>query len=193
MKKMLTLALIATLGLGGYANAENVNLEVMTEVKNSNNKVKVILKEGLGKVKLEVLDQNGKKLHQQTVFVKQDLMVPYDLSELPIGKYQLKIESGSKSSSGEAATYAIERKITKSELPLMAYRKDLEDNSIKLTVIGLEDLGVKVKIMGKSGKELFEEKIDQPNAFTKIYHFNNINKKEVSIQVTDAMGRQKVL
>lgn len=193
MKKILTMALIAALGWSGYANAANENLETMTEVKNSHNKVKVILKKGLGKVRLEVIDLKGKKLHQQTVFVKQDVMVPYDLSELPVGQYQLKIESGSKAAYGEVATFDIERKLTKSELPLMAYRKDLDNGSIKLTVIGLEDPEVKVRILDKSGKEIFEECIHQEKAFSKVYHLKQIRNEEVSIQVTDASGRQRIL
>jgi len=193
MKKILTMALIAALGLGGYANATNENLEALTEVKNSNNKVKVILKEGLGKVRLEVLDIKGQKLHQQTVFVKNDVMVPYDLSELPVGQYQLKIETGSKFSSPETATFDIERRLTKDELPLVAFRKDLEHEAFKITVLGLDSPGVRVQLFDKNGKEVYEEKINQPEAFTKIYHLKNISSKEITVQLTDARGRQRVL
>lgn len=193
MKKILTMTLIATLGLGGYANATNENLEALTEVKNSNNKVKVILKEGLGKVRLEVLDVKGQKLHQQTVFVKNDVMVPYDLSELPVGHYQLKIETGSKFTSPETATFAIERKLTKAELPLVAFRKDLDQEALKITVLGLDSPGVRVQLFDKNGREIFEEKIDQPEAFTKVYHLQNMKTQDVKVQVTDARGRQKIM
>lgn len=192
MKKILTMAMIATLGLSGFANAMNENVESLTDVKNSNNRVKVILKEGLGKVKLEVIDPNGKTLHHQTVMVKNDMMVPYNLSELPVGNYKLKIESGSKSNT-EVAYYKVERKLTKEEMPLMAYRKDLDHDTIKLTVIGLDEPGVKVQIFDKSGKEVHKEEIRQPEAFSKTFQLVNLNSKDVSIQVTDSRGRQRYL
>jgi hypothetical protein len=193
MKKILTMALIATLGLGGYANAANEKLETLTEVKNTNNKVKIILKEGLGKVRLAVLDVNGKKLHQQTVFVKNDIMVPYDLSELPVGQYRLNIETGSKFSTRESSSYEIERRLTKDELPLVSYRKDLNHDCIKLTVLGLDLPGVNVQIFDKNGQKVFEENINQPEAFTKIYHLKNMLAKEVTVQVMDGEGRKRVL
>jgi hypothetical protein len=187
------MALIATLGLGGYANAANEKLETLTEVKNTNNKVKIILKEGLGKVRLAVLDVNGKKLHQQTVFVKNDILVPYDLSELPVGQYRLNIETGSKFSTRESSSYEIERRLTKDELPLVSYRKDLNHDCIKLTVLGLGLPGVNVQIFDKNGQKVFEENINQPEAFTKIYHLKNMLAKEVTVQVMDGEGRKRVL
>lgn len=192
MKKILTMALIAALGLSGFAHAAEKSVEALTEVSNSNNRVKVILKEGLGKVKLEVLDLEGKKLHQQTVIVKNDLLVPYNLSELPVGQYQLKIEASNKGLDSETAVYDIERKITKDELPLMAYRKDLDDDSFKLTVIGLDAPGVTVEISDRSGKKIFEEKIMQPEAFSKIYTLRNFKSTDVSVQVTDARGKTRI-
>ncbi|RZS97458.1 DUF3244 domain-containing protein [Cecembia calidifontis] len=192
MKKILTMALIATLGLSGFANAGDESVEALTEVSNSNNRVKVILKEGLGKVRLEVLDLQGKKLHQQTVFVKNDVMVPYNLSELPVGQYQLKIEANNKGLEPEVAVFDLERKLTKEEIPLMAYRKNLDDDSIKLTVIGLDEPGVTVAIADRSGKKIFEEKIMQTGAFSKIYSFRNFKANDVSVQVTDAKGKSRI-
>ncbi|WP_304517134.1 DUF3244 domain-containing protein [Cecembia rubra] len=191
MKKILTMALIATLGMSGMAFAANESVEALTEVSNSNNRVKVILKEGLGKVNLVVSDLEGKKLHQQTIFVKNDVMVPYNLSELPVGKYQLKVESASKGLNSDVAIYEVERKLTKEELPLMAYRKDLDQDSFKLTVIGLEEPGVTVELKDKRGNMIFEEKIMEKGAFSKIYSMKNMKADEVSVHVTDFRGRSK--
>ncbi|PSL07439.1 DUF3244 domain-containing protein [Cecembia rubra] len=191
MKKILTMALIATLGMSGMAFAANESVEALTEVSNSNNRIKVILKEGLGKVNLVVSDLEGKKLHQQTIFVKNDVMVPYNLSELPVGKYQLKVESASKGLNSDVAIYEVERKLTKEELPLMAYRKDLDQDSFKLTVIGLEEPGVTVELKDKRGNMIFEEKIMEKGAFSKIYSMKNMKADEVSVHVTDFRGRSK--
>ena len=191
MKKILTMALIAALGLSGFAHAAEKSVEALTEVSNSNNRVKVILKEGLGQVRLEVLDLQGKMLHHQTVLVKNDVMVPYNLSELPVGHYQLKIETNNKGLEPEVAVYDLERKLTKEEIPLMAYRKNLDDDSIKLTVIGLEEPGVTVTITDRRGKKIFEEKIMESGAFSKIYTLKNFKSKDVSVQVTDVKGKTR--
>ena len=76
MKKLLTLALAATLGVASFANASNEGIEELSSVRSKDKKVAISLKEGLGKVKLEILDSEGHKLHQQ--FVKVNHSTPYN-------------------------------------------------------------------------------------------------------------------
>ncbi|MCH6235085.1 DUF3244 domain-containing protein [Cognataquiflexum rubidum] len=193
MKKLLTLALAATLGVASIANASNDGIEEMSSVRSKDKKVAISLKEGLGKVKLAVLDSDGKKLHQQYVKVKEDMQVPYDLSQLPAGEYQISIESNIKEPSAEKMIYTVETKEAPAPLPLMAYGKSIDENSFRLAVIGLEEPGTKVEILDQNGRSIFSEKIDQAEAFTKVYHLKNLNNKDVSLKVTDATGRTKTL
>ncbi|MFD2201144.1 DUF3244 domain-containing protein [Shivajiella indica] len=191
MKTLLTLALAAALGASSYANESNE--KALAEVRAKDSKVSVTLREGAGKVRLAILDTDGKKLHQQTVHVKNDLRVPYDLSELPAGEYKVMIESNINQSFSEKEVFTVETKSAPDVLPLMAYGKAIDDDSIKLTVIGLEEPGVKVEITDSKGKNLHIDKIDEPEAFSRVYSFKNIDVKDVSITVTDNKGRVKNL
>jgi len=191
MKTLLTLALAATLGVTSYAN--ETNEKALAEVRAKDSKVSVTLREGAGKVRLAILDPDGKKLHQQTVHVKNDLRVPYDLSELPAGEYTVMIESNVNQPFSEKEVFTVETKATPQALPLMAYGKAIDDDSIKLTVIGLEEPGVKVQIMDSNGKNLYVDKIDEPEAFTRVYNMKNVSIEDISITVTDKKGRVKTL
>lgn len=193
MKKLLTLALAATLGVAGIAKASNEGIEELSSVRSKDKKVAISLKEGLGKVKLEVLDSEGHKLHRQYVKVKEDILVPYDLSQLPAGEYHISIESNIKEPSAEKMIYTVETKEAPAPLPLMAYSKSLDENSFRLAVIGLEEPGTKVEILDQNGRAIFSETIGQAEAFTKIYHLKNMTTKDVSLKVTDATGRTKTL
>jgi carotenoid cleavage dioxygenase-like enzyme len=193
MKKLLTLALAATLGVATLANASNEDLKTLSSVKATEKKVSITLREGLGKVRLAIINTDGKKLHQQYVKVKQDVMVPYDLSQLPAGEYHVLIESNIKEPSHDVAMFTVETKDSKSDLPLMAYGKSIDDDSFRLSVIGLEEPGVQVEIFDHKGKTIYSEKIDQPEGFTKVFHLSNLTSKDVSIKVTDSIGRTKYL
>lgn len=193
MKKLLTLALAATLGVATLANASNEDLKTLSSVKATEKKVNITLREGLGKVRLAILNPDGKKLHQQFVKVKQDVVVPYDLSKLPAGEYQVVIESNIKEPSHDVAMFTVETKESKSSMPLVAYGKSIDDDSFRLSVVGLEEPGVQVEIYDQKGKTIYSEKIDQPEGFVKVFHLSNLTTKDVSIKVTDSIGRTKYL
>lgn len=194
MKTLLTLALAFSLGATSLANAASENITALSSVKANNNKVVVYLKEGLGKVRLAIIDTKGKKLHQQTIWVKNDVKVPYDLSSLPFGEYQVQLESNlNEKGAEENLVYTVETTEQPIALPLMAYGKSLDEKTIRLAVIGLEIPGVIVEIMNSEGNQVFKEEIAQPEGFTKIYHLDNLSTKDISMRVTDAKGRTKTL
>ncbi|WP_373520590.1 DUF3244 domain-containing protein [Aquiflexum sp.] len=193
MKKLLTLALAATLGVATLANASNEDLKTLSTVNATEKKVNITLREGLGKVRLAILNSNGKKLHQQFVKVKNDVIVPYDLSQLPAGEYQVMIESNIKEPSHDVAMFIVETKDSKSSYPLVAYGKAIDNDSFKLSVIGLDQPGVQVEIFDQKGRTIFTENINQAEGFTKVYHLDNLTTKDVSIKLTDKIGRTKNL
>jgi len=193
MKKLLTLALAATLGVASFANASNEGIEEMSSVKANEKKVSVILREGLGKVRLAIFDSEGKKLHQQFLKVHNDLKVPFDFSYLPAGEYQVMIESNINKGNSEKMVYTVETKEAPAPLPLMAYGKTLNENSFKLTVIGLEEPGIKVEIFNQKGNPVFSEEIEDYGAFSKIYRLENLTVKDILLKVTDRKGRNRNL
>lgn len=192
MKTLFTLAMAGALSFSALASADD-DLKALSDVNSNFKKINVLLKEGVGDAKIVLLDEDGHKLHQRKVHVKgDDLMVPYNLDDMPCGEYQIKI-----STDEEEVIYTVETKerpITASELPLMAYGKLIDDNTINLAVIGLFEPGVDVKIKTeKGGRVIHEEFIDQPEGFKKDFSFNGINPEEIYFEITDAIGRTRII
>lgn len=193
MKTLLTLALAASLGVASYANTSNENISEMSSVRAKDKKIAVNLAEGMGKVKVSVLDGKGKHLHHVNLNIKNSTKLPIDLSEMPSGEYFVVIENGPKNPVQEKIVYSVETTDAPAAYPLMAYGKVIDSDSFRLSVIGLDEPGVNVEVLDSRGRTIFEESITQPEAFTKVYHLKNLTVGEVSLRVTDAKGRTKNL
>ena len=190
MKTLLTLALAATLGVTSLATAANENVNELSNVQAKDKKITVNLKQGLGKISLAILDQNGKQLHKRFINVKHSLEVPYDMSQLPAGQYHVLIANNG---SDEKAVYTVETKEVITEYPLVAYGSTLENNAIRLLVIGLEQPGVQVEFFNQEGKRIFKEQVSQEEGFEKIYNLKNLKPEDINVKLTDSKGRTKTL
>ena len=193
MKTLFTFALAGALSFSSLAAHAADDLMALSEVKAKFKNVNVLLKGGVGEAKVALFDQTGRKLHQRKVTVgEMDLILPYNLTELPIGEYQVKI-----STDEEQVVYTVEtfeKPIPTSELPLMAYGKIIDDETVNIAVIGLDEPGVEVEIRSiESNKLIHEEEIDQAEGFRKNYKLKGLSPEDVYIQVTDAKGRSKTL
>ncbi len=192
MKTLFTFALAGLLATSSFAANENDDLTALSSVNARFQKVNVLLREGIGKAKIAITDENGKMLHQRKVKVQEDVMVPYNLDHLPVGEYHVMI-----STADEEVVYTVETSERVPEIlsyPLMAYGKLIDDHTINLAVIGLKEPGVEVKIkMQKGGKILHEEKIDQPEGFRKNYVLKGVDPSEVLVELKDAEGRTRTL
>ena len=191
MKTLFTLAMASALSFS--ALAANEDLKELSTVNSNYKKINVTLKGGVGDAKISIIDQNGKNLNNRKVHVKDEsVVVPYDMNNLPAGEYQVRITTEDEEVSYTVAT--MEKPIPVADLPLMAYGKATDKNTINLSVIGLVEPGVEVKIISsESGKVIFEEKIDQPDAFKKDYKLKSMNTEDVYVELTDALGRTKTL
>ncbi len=84
--------------------------------------------------------------------------------------------------------------ISKDKLPLMAYGKIIDEETVNLTVIGLDEPGVDVEIRyAETNKLIHEEQIKQPEGFRKNYRLNGVSPEDVYLNVTDAKGRSKTI
>src|SRR5690606_34851065 len=142
---------------------------------------------------ISILDQDGKNLSSRNVRVKnENLMIPFNLESLPAGEYQVKIVTDE-----EEVIYKVETKEnskTVAALPLMAYGKTLDENTVNLTVIGLLEPGVEVKVYSKeSHNVIYTEHIEEAEGFKKDYTFSKMKAHEIYLEVTDAKGRTKTL
>ena len=193
MKTLFTFALAGLLATSSFAVDKAEDLLALSSAHTVYKKVHVHLKEGVGKAKIAIYDMEGNKLHQRTVKAKEDLNVPYDLTSLPCGEYTVKI-----STDDEEVTYTVEtvekEKAEPVVYPLMAYGKKMNDFTIGLTVVGLEEAGVDVKIRTVGNNRIVhEEYIDQPEGFKKNFVLNGVNAEEVYFDVTDVKGRNRVI
>ncbi len=193
MKTLFTFALAGLLATSSFASVENEDLMELSNVQAKYKKINVLLKDGIGKARVSILDESGKLLHRRNVQVKNgDIVLPYDLTELPCASYQVKI-----STEEEEVSYSVEtfEKLKKShEYPLMAYGSMVDDQTINLAVIGLNKPGVDVKIKTEKGnKTLYQEMINQPEGFKKDFKLEGVTPSEVYFEVSDSQGRTRII
>jgi len=193
MKTLMTLALAGAISFSSLANDNNDDLMELSAVKARYKTVNVLLKEGVGEAKIAIMDENGKKLHQRKVKQKgSDLIIPYNMEDMPCGEYQVEITTDDERVLYTVSTF--NRSIPAEELPLMAYGKKVDDNTVNLAVIGLMEPGVDVKIRYKSNdRVLHSETIDTPEGFRKDYYLDGFDADEIYFELHDALGRTKYI
>ncbi len=185
MKTLLITAL--ALGISFVSSAFPNKLAERTAVRTSYEKVHVTLKEPMRKVRIYILNAEGDQLYKRTLTTKEPVSIPYDLSELPAGNYQVKIES-----EDEIAVYDVETREKKPlRKPLMAYGKLDDTNTITLLVVGLETPGVKVDLYNHRNKLLASEYITEPEGFSKNYKIVGKNADKMYFHLRDSQGRSK--
>jgi hypothetical protein len=191
MKTLFTFALAGALSFSSLAASAADDLMALSNVKANFKKVNVLLKGGVGEAKVSLFDESGKKLHQKKVKVGEgDMIIPYNLNELPCGEFKVRISTDEEEVTYTVATF--EKPTPAEELPLMAYGKVLEDNTLNLTVIGLEEPGVQVDIRSqKDNKSIHQEEVSQPEGFKKNFKLKGISPEDVYIYLTDSKGRSK--
>jgi len=190
MKTLLTFALAGLLATSSFA--ANENLMALSSVNANFKHINVTLKDGVGKAKIAILNEDGKILHQRSLNVKKDLMIPYNLDQMPCGEYQVKI-----STDDDELTYTVEtfeKETMPIEYPLMAYGRQIDYDTINLTVVGLDDPGVDVKIRMENGHAIiYQELVTQPEGFIKAYKLKGISPQDVYFEVKDVLGRTRIL
>lgn len=193
MKTLFTLALAGALSFSSLAASAAEDLMAMSNVQAKFKKVNVLLKGGLGEAKISLYNEAGKRLHQKKVKVGEgDIVIPYNLNGLPCGEYQVKIANADEEVVYTVATF--EKPAPAAELPLMAYGKVMDDQTLNLTVIGLEEPGVDVEIRHEvTNKLIHKEKISQEEGFRKNYKLRGVSPEDVYFNVTDTKGRSKTI
>lgn len=191
MKTLFTFALAGALSFSSLAANASDDLMALSDVKAKFKTVNVLLKGGVGEAKVSIMDKTGKKLHQRKVKVgDKDLIFPYNLDLMPCGEYQVKISTDQEEVTYEVSTFEPTKKTV--ELPLVAFGKKVSDETINLTVAGLDSPGVDVQIRNnETNKLIFQEKVNEPAAFKKNYKLKGISPEDVYVKVTDNLGRSK--
>lgn len=193
MKTLFTFAMASALSFSALAANANEDLKDLSAVNTNYKKINVTLKEGVGNAKISILNQEGKSLNQKRVHVKDEsIVVPYNMQNLPAGEYQIKIVTDE-----EEVIYSVnttDSPIPVEDLPLMAYGKVVDENTVSLAVVGLTEPGVEVKVYSsESGKVIYEETIDQAEGFRKDFSFKGMNSEDVYLEVKDTLGRTRTI
>ena len=194
MKTLFTLALAGALSFSSLvASAADDDLMSLSDVRAKFKKVNVLLREGVGEAKIALFDKTGRKLHQRKVKVGDgDLIVPYNLSELPCGEYKVRITTDDEEVDYTVATF--EKPIPAAELPLMAYGRIVDDETVNLTVVGLDEPGVAVELRyAETNKLIHSEEISEPQGFKKNYKLKGVSPEDIYLNVKDAKGRSKTI
>lgn len=193
MKTLFTFALAGALSFSSLAANAADDLMALSDVKAKFKKVNVLLKGGVGEAKVALYDKTGRKLHQRKVSVgEMDMILPYNLNDLPTGEFKVKITTDEDQVVYKVETF--EQPIPASELPLAAFGKIVDDQTINIAVVGLDEPGVDVEIRStESNKLIHEEVIGVTDGFRKNYKLKGLSPEDVYIQVTDSKGRSKTL
>jgi hypothetical protein len=193
MKTLFTFALAGALSFSSLAANAADDLMALSDVKANFKKVNVLLKGGVGEAKVALFDQTGRKLHQTKVTVGDlNMILPYNLSNMPTGQYQVKISTEEDEVIYTVETFDQPKPVT--ELPLAAYGKIVDDETVNLSVVGLDEPGVQVEIRSaENNKLIHQEDVDQAQGFRKNYKLKGIAPDEVYFHVTDTKGRSKTI
>lgn len=194
MKTLLTSAFIlgiSFLSLAAPGTMDQPNDETLmelTSVRTNYGKVRITFKQAMTKVFISIIGPDGNLIVKSKYKTKEPVIVPYDLSDLPAGDYQVKIETEE-----EVAVFDIktEERKKKVEYPLMAYGKVKDRHTVNLLVVGLEKPGVTVDVYNNSNQKIRTEYIDQPKGFSKDYKIPDQNINKISFHVKDSQGRSK--
>lgn len=193
MKTLFTIALAGALSFSSLAANAADDLMALSDVKAKFKKVNVLLKGGVGEAKIALFDNTGRKLHQRKVNVGEgDMIIPYNLKELPTGEFKVRITTDDEQVVYTVATF--DQPIPAEELPLMAYGRIIDDETVNLAVIGLDQPGVEVEIRYEENNKLIhQEEIGEPEGFRKNYKLRGVSPEDVYFYVTDSKGRSKTI
>lgn len=193
MKTLFTFALAGALSLSSLAASAADDLFALSSAQAKFKKINVLLKEGVGEAKVAIFDQSGRKLHQRKVNVgDEQLILPYNLVDMPAGEYRIQISNDKEVAEHRVTTF--EPSPAAESLPLVAFGKKVDEQTINLTVVGLTEPGVEVEIRDEaSNKLIYSDKIDIEEGFRRNYSLRGTSPDQIYVKVTDATGRVKNL
>ena len=192
MKTLLISALTLGISFLSFASPKDKTLMELTRISTVYEKVRITFKEPMEKVIISILDAEGGQFTRTKYKTKEPVTIPYDLSDLPAGDYQVKIETEEETALYQVKTTEYESMKEKAlKKPLMAYGKLKGKSTITLLVVGLEKPGVKVDIYNQHNQKIASEYIDQPEGFSKDYKFRGLDADKAYFHLKDAQGRSK--
>ncbi|HSJ69787.1 MAG TPA: hypothetical protein VK921_19055 [Anditalea sp.] len=187
MKTLLTFALAMSMFLTGFAEPTN-ELAALSNVSIHDQKAKITLLEGIGRVKVFVKDTKGKTLYCTSYKVSEDVIMPFNLEELPAGKYVIRIQTKDSSIDYDVETTAKKAK----DYGFKAHVKALDDRFVKVSLYEmLEKGGVTVKVFDSGNRLLMKEHVDG-GTFARKYEFKNLSTNGLYFIISDKKGHSQI-
>lgn len=185
MKTLTTLAALLIAGASVYANVGNNNpLEPKKKVaivQNVQAKYKLVyLNENKGNVKIDIVNEEGKVVHHQTVANENGFAQQFDFSPLPEGKYTFEITHPD----GTKMSKEVEYKKHIASSDMRAGVLDINGNKkFRLAVIK-NDAPVEVKIFDDKNNLLYEDVVHSTEGFRKVYDMKDIEATSFKFEVS---------
>lgn len=188
MKTLLTFTLVIGMFLIGYAEPTN-ELAVLSKVSIHDQRAKITLLEGIGRVKVFVKDAKGKTLYCTSYKVMKDVVMPFNLEKLPPGKFLIRIET--KDSSIDYPVETIAKKAKPVVYPFKANVKALDDRFVKISLYELMEKGaVTIKVYDTTNRLVYKD-IVEGGPFARKYEFRNFTTKGLYLSITDSKGNSQ--
>lgn len=185
MKTLFTIALALSMNFFAYASPENDQLAKNSGVSCRYQKVKITLLNGIGKVRISILDEKGMSLFTDFIKVKEDVVYPIDMANVPTGKYLIRI-----SNKKESSEHWVDIKPKEITSPIIeAAVEVIDDQKLKVSVRGInEDLTL--KMYNIDHRLLLKEDIKTRRSFSKRIKLQNLRPEHVYFTLTDEKGNQ---
>lgn len=185
MKTLLTFTLVMSMFLTGFADPTN-KLAVLSKVSIHDQKAKVVLREGIGKVKISVKNINGKTLFYTYHNVTKDVVMPFNLENLPPGKYLIRIETKELS-----FDYEVETKAKAAINTFKANVKAIDNRYVKVALYEILEEGTfTIKVFDESNRLIYRDKVIG-GPFARNYNFRNFTTTGKYLSITDSKGNSQ--
>lgn len=188
MKTLFTFALALSISLCSFASPIKDSLSNRSGVSYSYQKVKITLLRGIGKVKISVLDEKGMNLFTDYIKINDDVVYPLDMSNVPEGKYLIKI-----SNKEEASEHWVE--IKEKGLALqktVASIEVIDDQQVKVSVKGIRE-DMTLRMFNSDHRLLSKEEIKGKRSFSKKFTLQNLHSDNIYFTLTDNNGHHQII
>jgi len=169
-------AIVAGMAAGVKAQEKSIRLDPL----NQDTYQLTYIKKGECKIKVEVLDEEGRVIHEERIKNEKSFTKPYSFENLQLGEYSFKVTDNE----GIYLT-----KIKRSEeINMVASIKKLEDDKAKIIVKGDFMAPVSVNIYDSFNVLVFDDYIDHEKSFSVIYDLSKVRAEKLRIEVVSDNG-----
>jgi hypothetical protein len=162
------------------------SLEEIVYVKSKDQRFNLFVTEPVGKFVVSIFNEKGKLIDRVSFRANEAVSVPFNLTQVPEGKYGVKVQS-----KDESIAFSISSK-KPMEKQLIAYAKAVGSRKISLTVVGIEQPGTQVTFYDiNTQREIKGDYVKQYAGFQRDYRLADTTVDQVYMKVKDVHGNTK--